>query len=358
MAHRIKISDEIENDTLSAGSRKSEDEGATDYSEFIDELKLLVEGRDTPSGSRASDLPISPLLDTEFTHLSDQTKLRPTKEPTEFQAKLATNVYAHAIATPLRVCQMTKIALPKFFLQKIRLGRHSRPGSKTRHLQFLPADDILRGSKRAKVNAAEFERDNDDCRSSSSGKRVYVLSRQSAFEALAGGKYGHGTSVRKSLSPLALRDSKAGSAYRDAYFNPKMHEFIARVLRRRVCDNIVNLLLLRKGYLGAWDTWENAQASTPQSAGYLWLGGDENAPPEFATILHRSRPLSAPKKLPVFNLRQLLSQEDVDSMQDATKGHEMFDQPILSIKSRRMTMSLRSDLWKLQCYIAEHSQYL
>jgi hypothetical protein len=406
MAYRIKLHGEEENggfveseinlnrtqsqNTISS-DRPNNGEETGDFSEFLDDLESLVR-HGLPITSSRIELPMSPLLDPNKLNIKYRKKNKPSEDLTPFQRKLAGNVYANAIASPVRVCQLTKTALPKFFLQKIRLVTNLPGKASTHPAQFIPGDIVSSAAKRFyKMEGVEeppleesnskigdglnmSERIYDDTnahdivydrQSSSSGLGVYVLARQAAISVLAESRLKDLKYPRRILIPPSQsKDNKALKLYRTAWFNPDMHEFILSVLRQQVCGGLLGLANLRKGYLNSFDTWDTALSYSPQTSALLWLGrdgllgADDSAPPkEFATILHKSRPMSIPKKIPVHNLKHLLGQKFLASLKQRTKQIPMFHQPIVALKRRNMTTTTELQLWELQGYVAEHATF-
>jgi hypothetical protein len=390
--------EQSQDEVISNGPTNVEDSG--DLSDFIDDLQSLVR-QGLPITSSRIDLPPSPLLNP--TQGKRKKKDRPSKDLTSFQRKLATNPYANALATPVRVCQLTKTAMPKYFLQKIRLVMN-KPGKASAHqAQYIPGhilstaedrfyrreevhevDEVdeslleqLKDKAKYGLDMSEENHDHTEARgigididtsrySSSSGAGVYVLARNAAISALADSKLGEFKFSRRVLiPPTQAKSEKAIKLYRTAWYNPEMHEFILRVLRQQVSGGLLGLANLKKGYLNSFDTWDAAQVHSPQTGAFLWLGGDMLPggdevvpPPEFATISHKSRPMSIPKKLPVHNLNHLLGQEFLELLKQKTTQIPMFHQPIVALKKRNMTVTLQVQLWALQGYMADHTAML
>ncbi|EPE32799.1 hypothetical protein GLAREA_07933 [Glarea lozoyensis ATCC 20868] len=379
MYHRIKIKSESRDAQQAengASTDMEEDEDPGDFSDFVHGLRSLVvntnnpalaDGRNSESASSTSSLPKSPLLNPDIINPNLRRKTRPSKSPTPFQIKLDKNVYARAIATPVRICQLTRIALPRFFLQQIRLVASINPKNRRRSVQYIPGGSLLWQGDRKDRPAMEYldnhnaenvdwdDKEGGIRRSQSSGSGVYVVARQSAISALSSTDAGYGRTPRRVLMPPSqCKNKRVVDMYRHAHFYADMDQFILKLFRQRVRANILSLVQLRKGYLHEFDSWDAAQVHSPQASAFLWLGLDGNPPPEFATILHRSRPLGDPKKLPVHNLRSLLSREDIDWLREKTQDIPIFWRPVVAVKARRMTITLQQQLWQLQCYIAEH----
>jgi hypothetical protein len=81
---------------------------------------------------RRRALPLSPFMDPNIVAAREKPhlpKIRPGKNPTLFQQQLSRNPYALALATPVRRCQITKTALPKYFLQDFALMAHPKKGN-------------------------------------------------------------------------------------------------------------------------------------------------------------------------------------------------------------------------------------
>ncbi|KAF4627781.1 hypothetical protein G7Y89_g10370 [Cudoniella acicularis] len=101
------------------------------------------------------DLPVSPLMDPAFL-AARQERQKPKAAPrsklelTPFQRKLWKNPYALALATPVRLCQLTRVAMPKFFLQGFELMAHPETGWP----YFVPRGELLMDNKVSNFKAA------------------------------------------------------------------------------------------------------------------------------------------------------------------------------------------------------------
>jgi len=140
-----------------------------------------------------------------------------------------------------------------------------------------------------------------------------------------------------------------------ASWRPDMDDFVLNLMRRRTMEALVRLVGLKRGYVVGCNEWEDALAK-PQVGAYLWTGGnlekETEAPAEFAT-LNVKRGVDETRKVPVHNLRTLLGKEKLAELRVKTPSG-MFQNEVLVLKHKNMTVELEMWLWKLQGYLAEY----
>ncbi|KAI1138351.1 hypothetical protein F5Y05DRAFT_36718 [Hypoxylon sp. FL0543] len=77
------------------------------------------------------DLPLSPVMDPTFweaTRRHQAPKVKPGKPQNSVERQLRANPFAKALATPVRMCAMTRARLPSFFLQDFNVVAHPETG--------------------------------------------------------------------------------------------------------------------------------------------------------------------------------------------------------------------------------------
>jgi hypothetical protein len=333
-------------------------------------------------------LPISPLMDPDAIAAKEKwvaRKSRPSKKPEDFQRMLAKNPYARALATPLRRCQLTSKALPSFFLQDFNLMAHPETGipwyvprslalAKRGEPQLLEEQSDLElerkedmeQSSQSKKTPAEF--------TSALGYTVYILASQQILRAMQDPKE-YGRKPRKKIRgigfaqngppprfiPDRYRQSKSAAKFLSAAgWREDMHEFILRLMRRRIVENLVALTNLKRGYVVGCSGWEDALAK-PQIGAFLWTGGagemeeGMDAPPEFATLdttIGRKEE-SKTKKIPVHNLRRLLGKDKLAELREKLPSG-IFKRDVVVLKHKQQTVDVEMQLWRLQGFLAEY----
>ncbi|KAL3419556.1 hypothetical protein PVAG01_08054 [Phlyctema vagabunda] len=111
----------------------SDPNAVLDHLEHSDEAidRNYDRGGDLVKPCTRRDLPLSPLMDPKLIAAREKWHKRkqpPGTNPTPFQLQLARNPYAQALATPPRQCQLTKVILPRYFLQDFNVVRHPETG--------------------------------------------------------------------------------------------------------------------------------------------------------------------------------------------------------------------------------------
>jgi hypothetical protein len=318
-------------------------------------------------------------------------KSRPSKKPEDYQQMLAKNPYARALATPLRRCQLTNNALPSFFLQSFNLMAHPETGipwyaprslalakkgepqlwEEQPDLELERKEDMEQSSQPNKT-PAEF--------TSALGYTVYILSSQHILRAMQDPK-GYGMKQRKKMENMAqrrgivipqntppfrfipdrYRQSKSTAKFLSAAeWREDMHQFILRLMRRRIVENLVALTNLKRGYVVGCSGWEDALAK-PQIGAFLWTGGagemeeGMDSPPEFATLdvtIGRKEGCKT-KKIPVHNLRRLLGKDKLAELRE-TLPSGIFERDVVVLKHKQQAVDVEMQLWRLQGFLAEY----
>jgi len=308
-------------------------------------------------------------------------KSQPSKKPEDFQQMLAKNPYARALATPLRRCQLTNNALPSFFLQGFNLMAHPETGipwyvprslalAKKGEPQLLEEQPDLELERKEDKTPAEF--------TSALGYTVYILASQHILRAMQDPKgYGmkqrkkkkkdrSGTEIPQNAPPFRFipdryRQSKSTAKFLSAAgWRKDMHEFILRLMRRRIVENLAALTNLKRGYVVGCSGWEDALAK-PQIGAFLWTGGagemeeGSDSPPEFATldVTIGRKEESKTKKIPVHNLRRLLGKDKLAELREALPSG-IFKRDVVALKHKQQAVDVEMQLWRLQGFLAEY----
>lgn len=328
--------------------------------EDIRSLGDTVENNPPMPPPRFRHLPLSPLMDEEAIEgVNRHAGLTPrAPEPenlTEFQIQLKKNPYARALNTPVRLCQVTKTALPKWFLQEFTMIQHL----KTREPWFAPRNLLspyLEGSAPDPDNKASESHESPKKPKTPSpwlGPTIYTLSRKaliSAFEQKGDGYW----KAWKRFSPRGPARGKSPPAHPDVYWRPDMDDLLLDLMRKRTVEGLYHLAHSKRGYLTPAADWVSARGHKQQGA-ILWTGrGSASqpvfAPPEFATY-EAGWAWTKKSKLPVYNLEVLLG---VKHLRKLKQMHPIFGEEIVMVKHKNMTVEDQLRLWKLQGYLAEH----
>lgn len=331
---------------------------------------------------KAPNFPVSPLMDPKFLAARQQNqipKALPSNEPTLFQRRLALNPYAIALATPVRLCQLTRTPLPSYFLQDMQLAMHPDTGNpvyvprgsflekkklKSQVQTEVPIRRTLEGDEEPNSTILSQDRNLPKYLTTevSGGKRIgpsiYTLASRALLASMNDKKAGFGSIPQaRLLSQRILRRPKVSKAFFDGHFRPDMHDFVLEMARRRLFEILANLdSQKRQVYLSGFDNWKAALGvSSSRKVVFLWtkpVKNQENVQPpgEFATIWNGKT------RVPLHNLEILLGKKKLEELRRHKGDGEpsLFDKPIVKIKSKNMTLGLQMRLWWLQCYLAEH----
>lgn len=186
---------------------------------------------------------------------------------------------------------------------------------------------------------------------------VWVSARYGALNALTDPKAGYGKHPAQMLIPKRIREGQNDprlNAHEQAYLRDDLAEMRLKMLRDQAYRELLSLVNLKRGYVRGYDDWETAQKYFKQPGAYLWVSG-VGRPPEFATLLHQSSEESIPRKVPVHNLEVLLGKEKLYSLSAVSTS---FKKPIIVIRYRHRTKDVATTLWELQCFLAEHKNFL
>ena len=293
----------------------------------------IPEPRDTPLRSvptprQLASLPQSPFLTPIPSFWSEKAyKMKspaPTSEEmTPFQRKLHRNPYALTLASPVRLCCVTKQRLPRDF----HISFESLPDPADRKAWFLPRDLSMpvpttklkhcanlwsKGhAEQLAEKAAEKEAENTPAledptvspaatstpappeisatKPQRTGSRYYILSSLNLFSQLYKNpnekKSKKGATLPRSpfLGAWQIMNRFEREKHRravDAAWRPDMHEFVLKLMRERVIGLIWKGLLDKNKFVRYRDAWGGKEGieKEKQMGAVLWLGNEELMP--------------------------------------------------------------------------------
>ncbi|PVH84739.1 hypothetical protein DL98DRAFT_512150 [Cadophora sp. DSE1049] len=370
------------------------------------ETAIGLPQRNFKSAFKRRLLPLSPLMDPSFLEAREKhraPKGRPSKNPTQFQQQLAKNLYALALATPVRRCAISGTKLPSFFLQGFRVMSDPATGEPwyvpanlaNKHLpvkerealdeveevrELEELDGLESGIKKSASNeVADLERSGElessleaenKQRSSKMGYQAYTLNSKFLLSGMvdtaSGSKRSNkGKAGQAKFIPGGWRPVKSAmQTYGKAGWRPDMDDFVTTLMGRRISEALLYLAGKKRGYIVGCTDWEDALRK-PQVAAFLWTGsvnGDIlTGPPEFATLDVGSQvfgdvgPQQAKKKrkVPIYNLLALLGKEKMDELRESVPN-SVLEKEVVVLKHKNATVELQSRLWKLQGYMAKY----
>lgn len=257
--------------------------------------------------------------------------------------------------------------VPWYVPRSLALAKKGEPQllEKQPDLELEHKEDMEQSSQ-SKNAPAEF--------TSALGYTVYILASQHILRAMQDPK-GYGRKQSKKTRGIRIpqngppsrfipdryRQSKSVAKFLSAAgWREDMHEFVLRLMRRRIVENLVALANLKRGYVVGCSGWEDALAK-PQIGAFLWTGGagemeeGMDSPPEFATldVTHGRKEESKTKKIPVHNLRRLLGKEKLAELQE-TLPSGIFERDVVVLKHKQQAVDVEMQLWKLQGFLAEY----
>jgi len=348
---------------------------------------------ESPEPYQRRPLPASPLMDPETIAAKNkyhEKKASPSKTPESMQQQLAKNPYALALATPLRKCQLTKINLPRYFLQDFTLMSHpvtKEPWFAPRSLtakygnpdpweqkdlepedkERLDLGDAIQAQSELQANTptlgiASYTIANLNIIQSMQEKEGYLRTKSSRAARYNGSRFPNEIHTRF-MSERVYRVPALMKIYEQSGWRQDMADSVLELMRRRMVEALTHVVKMKGIYLVGCHSWDDALAKK-QFGAYLWTGGKDlvegNASPsEFATLdITRKATDGAPKtqKIPVHNLRTLLGDEKLNKLR-ATFPSGIFEREVIAIKRKRMTVDLQMRLWKLQGYLAQFRDY-
>ncbi|KAM3070432.1 hypothetical protein ACMFMG_010257 [Clarireedia jacksonii] len=315
---------------------------------------------------RNRHLPISPLMDPEF-HAArtkhHSPKPLPSGPPSEFSKQLANNIFAQALATPVRQCSVNLISLPSFFLQDFELVAHPTTGEPY-HIPRSLASKHKSPSSQSLNEKNQPSQNSLPRRTPTIGSRNFVTLRRALFQSFLIKKSGYDQIYRKFGRGGQTTKERMATVNR-AIWRLDMDTFILSRMRDNIGSALLHLAQLNKGYVVPCADWQDA-TSKQQSGAVLWLGrnaqieegksiaeeGEEQeVPPGEFDILNLNG-----KTLPVYNLRGLLGKEWVEKLRDRNHPFDTFGAKLVVIKKKNVTKDTLMGLWRLQGYVATYGE--
>ena len=259
---------------------------------------------------------------------------------------------AQALSTPPRLCLLTGVRLPSYFLIPFGVAKHPETGAPW-HLPRL-----FDSSKASGASAASPV-------SSSSPKPNSALTSHKPIRTATG------THFVASCGALAYVSSLSKSTYRrllpyrwkedpslkipDIIWRQDMAAFVLGMLQKRVVRDLEYLASRPAAYVVACKSHYEISAHA-QIGAILWLGPshdqldgainvEEQGPPQYA--MHRYRG----HYIPYFNLVTLLGRTNLLTLRKT--GLAQIGDQIAVLKAKRPTVKTQLELWKLLGFLAQ-----
>lgn len=368
-----------------------------------EEIKIDAEAKTVSTST--TTLPMSPLFDPSWVKAHrQQTKRPPVLSKDRFRTKIRNNPYglfaiylglghgarkfltnclnvAQALVTPVRMCQNSSTALPRYFLQDWEVvkdpasERHFwAPGPLSfedvqPHIRPYATDPVEKGAAQPTTTLAQAEQgkaeysntnshddtitlDADETTSQAQKRRkrapvtTYCVSRQPMVEAL---------SSRKGSTKLLSRRHGMAIApkMRVATWRPDMDQLLLKMLRREAVDALITRSTRSRDptwkFVHPCQNWEDIQ-HVERRMSILWLPTDsQTLSKQYATYDFEG--VAYDRKLAVHNLFWLLGEEEVGRLREAS---EMFRENEILVLRRwhgHNMMKLHMLIWRLHGYL-------
>ncbi|KAI1774401.1 hypothetical protein F4818DRAFT_442547 [Hypoxylon cercidicola] len=328
------------------------------------------------------ELPLSPVMDPTFweaTRRHQVLKAKPGKPQNSVERQLRANAFAKALATPVRMCAMSRARLPSFFLQDFNLIAHPETGAPWLIPPSLMSDKPSRaqksetkGTARA-VNEAssdETKEGVEDPKAAEStkdgqlrGPAAHVLARQDLLSSFVI-KWSGFDNAPKQITAMSLKQkSLAGKVV----WRKDMDTYILDLMRQAIVDDMLYLSRLcseeGRHYIVKCYGWGDVQHK--HKGAVLWFGEPEegagsdqasNEPGPFATFDIQKEDIQGETmttSVAVHNVPMLLGSEQAERIRKEAAA--LKDGSIFMLAGRR-TADLQMKLWKLQGYIADYRE--
>ncbi|KAK2009257.1 hypothetical protein LZ32DRAFT_620798 [Colletotrichum eremochloae] len=338
---------------------------------------LKVDSMNKIIGTSVGDLPISPVMDPRWMEARTRYRTPKPRRPKDvlpagrFRRKLEANPYALALSTPLRLCAISDVFVPRYFLQEFKPIENPETNS----FWWTPGDlDVLYAAK-------EWERDDEPgedgvppepqnpaetpvAQQKATQKLLrrsptfYVLARKPLIKSLGGSKNKTPFGEKWKILLSKREGSFAQHVAKRQVWREDMDDFVLDNMRRNVMKYLIYFAELRVGrdhrtYLLRLGSWDRA-ATIPQRGCLLWYHA-ENGPQRQDAALEPFATYDVPKakyerKLPVYDLGWLLGEDYLAKLREIP----MFRDSSLFLLRKQRSIPLQLYLWKLQAYMVEY----
>ncbi|KAK2728372.1 esterase-like protein [Colletotrichum kahawae] len=325
--------------------------------------KIRLDAKEKTISTSVGELPMSPVMDPDFIEAltkrwrhhkgrANKGEVKDVKE--RARRKLEENAYAHALASPVRLCQVFRKPLPSYFYQKFKAVQNSGTGK----FWAVPEDIESAASQNAEgnegVDTAEQEA---EAREGSQGQKPmigspsgYVMARKQVLYnmmQMSGSAPYAGTSKAVFVLRQSLKDQRAQVVWRQ-----DMDEFVLENLRRQAVNAILYYLRLSKdndrGYLRSC-SFRDVHKMQKRGC-LLWMPPNENGPEALEQFATFDVPdVKWEKKLAVHDLNRLLGPKHTATL----RQYPLSRDNSLILLGKKRSIGLQLVLWKLQGYLAE-----
>ncbi len=264
---------------------------------------------------------------------------------------------AQALSTPPRLCLLTGIRLPSYFLIPFGIAKHPKTGS-TWHLPRLSS---LASGSDASTTAPPPPGSDSGSTSKQPSRTATGTHYVGSYEALAYISDLAKPAYRK-LIPFRWKEDSSLKVS-DMVWREDMASFVLEMLRKSITQDLKYLASRPAAYIVACEIHERISAHD-QIAAVLWLGpnGDtstqgppldgaanpeEPDPPPYAMDHYKDR------LVPCFNLVALLEHTHLRTLRETAPIQ--YGDKLAVIKAKRPTVKVQLELWKLLGFLAHRT---
>lgn len=274
---------------------------------------------------------------------------------------------AQALATPIRLCPITRTELPRYFLQDFEMVKHPEDGSpwwapgtasseSLKDHRKAPKDGNETPDPRIAAGQPQHTAVRGLPSSPTSNTRPqrgplisYALSRKSIIDSMGREGRGGAAMLLKTRTGMAL-----AAKNRRAVWRKDMGDLLLEMMRRQVVDALKSWADIEaeedNRILQPCKNWDDVKDAKPRGC-VLWFPDQADAAKQFATFDIDGAKYGS--KVMVHNLRWLLGESESQRLRDASRLFH--DNEILVLKQwkRKAVMELHLSLWRLHGYLAE-----
>lgn len=272
-------------------------------------------------------------------------------------------IAAVALATPPRLCVLTGLRLPSYFLIPFGVATHPKTGAPW-HLPKLPTQAV------SEPGNDEISRVTPEGNQPSPGESdVALKTLKSPTRTLSSTHFLASHQVLAHVSGLTPSKYKRLMPYRwrqdpsvklpDIIWREDMDVFVLEILRRNLSKTLSYLASRAAAYIAPCKSYEGIN-NHAQVAAVLWLNEDADTPindespngdaiasgpPTYAMHYYKSQ------YIPCYNLATLLGPTELSALQETRPNH--YSDQFAVIKLKRNTVKVQLELWKLLGYIVQ-----
>ena len=280
-------------------------------------------------------------------------------------------IAAVALATPPRLCVLTGLRLPSYFLIPFGVATHPKTGAPW-HLPKLPTQAVSKPGN-DEISRVTPERNQPSppesdvaLKTLNSPSRTLSSTHFLASRQVLAHVSGLTPSKYKRLMPYRWRQDPSVKLP-DIIWREDMDVLVLEILRRNLSKTLSYLASRPAAYIAPCKSYDGIN-NHAQVAAVLWLNKDTDTPindesPSGDTIAFDGRETGPPtyamhyyksQYIACYNLAALLGPIELSALQETRPNH--YSDQLALIKLKRNTVKVQLELWKLLGYIVQDGQ--